>query len=83
MPDCVLCLRVRFLSCSFGLVDIPLEMRAHLVAGALAVIVLSFLWEHSLRQLFPAAKPPSKGYLVHKKQLKGPAAQRARSKKDL
>lgn len=53
------------------------------MAGALAVIVLSFLWEHSLRRMFPAHKPPSKGYMVHKQQLKGLAAQRDRSKKNL
>lgn len=75
-PFCLCC-------CSFGLVAIPVQMRVYLVAGALAVIVLSFLWEHSLRQIFPAAKPPSKGYMVHKQQLKGLAGQRARSKKDL
>lgn len=69
--------------CSFGLVAIPVQMRVYLVAGALAVIVVSFMWEHSLRQIFPAAKPPSKGYMVHKQQLKGLAAQRVRSKKDL
>lgn len=59
------------LCCSFGLVAIPVQLRVYLVVGALAVVVLSFLWEHSLRQIFPAAKPPSKGYMVHAKQLKG------------
>jgi hypothetical protein len=56
-------------------------MRLYLVGGALLVIFLSFMWEHSLRQLFPAAKPPRKGYMVHQKQLKGLAAQQTRSKK--
>jgi hypothetical protein len=63
------------------LVSIPLEMRLYLVAGTLTVVFLSFMWEHSLRQLFPAAKPPSKGYMVHQKQLRGLAAQQMRSKK--
>jgi hypothetical protein len=65
------------------LVAIPAQLRLYLVAGALAVIVLSFVWERSLRQMFPAPKPPSKGYMVHNQQLKRLAAQRDRSKKDL
>jgi hypothetical protein len=69
-----------FLACSFGLVAIPLQMRVYLVAGALIVVFLSFMWEHSLRLLFPARQPPSKGYMVHKTQLK---ALQAQSKKDL
>ena len=58
-------------------------MRAYLVFGAVVVISLSLVWEHSLRRLFPAAKPPSKGYLVHKQQLRSLNAQQGRSKKDL
>lgn len=69
-----------------------MQLRVYLVVGALAVVVLSFMWEHSLRQIFPAAKPPSKGYMVHAAQLKGrlgsgaataAAARRGRSKKDV
>jgi hypothetical protein len=56
-------------------------MRMYLVGGAFLVIFLSFMWEHSLRQLFPAAKPPSKGYMVHRQQLRGLAAKQTRSKK--
>ena len=55
-------------------------MRVYLVIGALAVIVLSVAWEHSLRRLFPAPKPPSKGYMAHAAQLKSLQGQ---SKKDL
>jgi hypothetical protein len=67
---------------SFGLVHIPLEMRIYLVAGSLVVIVLSLAWEHSLRQLFPAATPPSKGYMVHSRQLAQLKAQRSKARKD-
>lgn len=77
---CVMCCGC---CCSFGLVPIPLEMRAYLVVGTLLVIFLSYMWEHSLRQLFPAGKPPSKGYMVHRQQLRSVTAQQARSKKDL
>lgn len=73
---CLLCLL-----CSFGLVAIPTEMRVWLVVGAITVIALSFIWEHSLRQLFPAAKPPHKGYLVHRKEVTALLAQQARDKK--
>lgn len=69
--------------CSFGLVAIPMEMRVYLAIGSLAVICLSFMWEHTLRQLFPAAKPPSKGYMVHQRELRAVNAKQERSKKDL
>lgn len=68
--------------CSFGLVAIPLEMRLYLIAGSLAVIAFSLFWEHSLRRLFPAATPPSKGYMVHSRQLAQLQAQRSRARKD-
>jgi hypothetical protein len=74
----ILCL----LAYSFGLVHIPLEMRLYLVAGSLAVIAFSLFWEHSLRRMFPAATPPSKGYMVHAKQLAQLKAQRSRARKD-
>uniref|UniRef100_A0A383WJ86 Cation-transporting ATPase n=1 Tax=Tetradesmus obliquus TaxID=3088 RepID=A0A383WJ86_TETOB len=67
---------------SFGLVAIPLEMRLYLIAGSLAVIAFSLFWEHSLRRLFPAATPPSKGYMVHSRQLAQLQAQRSRARKD-
>lgn len=91
VPLCV-CVRCCAVLCSFGLVAIPVQLRVYLVVGALAVVVLSFMWEHSLRQIFPAAKPPSKGYMVHAAQLKGrlgssaatvAAARGGRSKKDV
>jgi hypothetical protein len=68
--------------CSFGLVHIPVEMRLYLVAGSLAVIVFSVFWEHSLRRLFPAATPPSKGYMVHSRQIAQLKAKRSRARKD-
>jgi hypothetical protein len=57
-------------------------MRLYLVAGSLVVVVCSLFWERSLRQLFPAATPPSKGYMVHSKQLAQLKAQRSRARKD-
>jgi hypothetical protein len=94
---CCLCPSVAALVLhSFGLVSIPVQLRVYLVVGSLAVVVLSFMWEQSLRHIFPAAKPPSKGYMVHAAQLKGrlgagagggavvtAAAARGRSKKEL
>ncbi|KAF8062935.1 PDR2 [Scenedesmus sp. PABB004] len=58
---------------SFGLVPIPLHLRAALAAGVAAVVVSTFAWEHGLRAAFPAPRPPPKGYLAH-----GPALERAR-----
>jgi hypothetical protein len=46
-------------------VPIPSKLCAYLVAGTLLVMFGSMVWEHVLRELLPAAKPPSKGYMVH------------------
>lgn len=60
---------------------IPAELRVHLIVGAAVVLFTSYVLEHSLRQLFPAAKPSQKGYLVHGRELARLKAVKARDKK--
>eukprot|EP00878_Enallax_costatus_P016666 GHUV01017486.1.p1 GENE.GHUV01017486.1~~GHUV01017486.1.p1 ORF type:complete len:1230 (+),score=386.32 GHUV01017486.1:189-3878(+) len=66
---------------SFGLVSIPMDLRIYLVVGAMVVLFTSFVLEHSLRQLFPAPKPPQKGYLVHSKEIRSIKAAKAKERK--
>jgi hypothetical protein len=62
-------------------VAIPVDLRIYLVTGAALVVVSTFTWEHLLRRLFPAPKPPSKGYMVHSRQLERAQAKKLRVKK--
>lgn len=78
-PTPTVLLRLR--CASFGLVPIPLEMRLYLVGGLAAVAASTYAWEHSLRSLLPAGRPPAKGYLVHKAELEAAKAAKARAKK--
>eukprot|EP00775_Hariotina_reticulata_P005162 gene5162-5400_t len=66
---------------SFGLVAIPVDLRIYLMIGAVLVIASTFIWEHLLRRLFPAPKPPSKGYMVYPRQLDLAQAKKLRVKK--
>lgn len=66
---------------SFGLVDIPLVLRVQLVVGIVAVAVSTYLWEHGLRRLLPAPRPPARGYMVHSRDLRAAAAVAAARKK--
>ena len=54
----------------FGLVEIPSHIRWQLVVLCLGAFGINYLLEHTMRGLFPAKKPPAKGYLVHRKRLK-------------
>ena len=58
------------LSSTFGLVPIPNHIRTQLVVLCLAAFAFNFFLEHTMRALFPAPKPPAKGYQMYGKQLK-------------
>lgn len=60
------------LGSNFGLVDIPSHIRYQLVLFCLLAFSFNFVLEHTMRNLFPAPKPPSRGYMepVFAKKLK-------------
>ncbi|GAX79126.1 hypothetical protein CEUSTIGMA_g6566.t1 [Chlamydomonas eustigma] len=58
------------LSYTFGLVPIPNHIRAQLVGLSLGAFSFNFFLEHTMRNMFPASKPPIKGYMIYSKQLK-------------
>ncbi len=45
-----------------SLVAIPGDLQMQMVLGALACFVVTLIWEHMLRRVFPAKPPPAKGY---------------------
>jgi len=57
------------LSHTFGLVPIPNYIRTQLVVLCLGAFGFNFFLEHTMRAMFPAPKPPAKGYMVHSKLL--------------
>jgi hypothetical protein len=40
------------------------------VLGAAMVLLGTFFWEHTLRTMFPAPTPPSKGYEAYASELR-------------
>jgi hypothetical protein len=54
---------------SFGLVPIPVELRAQFIIGAGAMLLFCSGWERLLRSSLPAPRPPPRGYLLHKAEL--------------
>ena len=54
----------------FGLVPIPSYIRSQIIILCLGAFGFNFFLEHTLRAMFPAPKPPAKGYMWHGKLLK-------------
>jgi cation-transporting ATPase 13A1 len=68
----------------FGLVPIPAYIRSRLIVLCLGAFGFNFFLEHTMRALFPAPKPPAKGYMWHSKLLRqlGISEDTGKAKKD-
>lgn len=51
-------------------VSVPPSLGYKIVFLGACTFALTYAWDHLLRLAFPAPKPPQKGYLAFKKELK-------------